>query len=142
MTTYVIPVDDVDRIDEFLKEYKPILQSEVEQIGLLKKKIAGAVIVPVSKLARTIVTMYSTVRLLDLSRREVSDYTIVYSKHASNSLRRLSVLSPLGCALLGCEEGDVFECATPHGPVTFGIREILFQPQWERENRLATASLR
>lgn len=135
MNTYVIPVDDSDRISEFLKHYNPTLQTESRQRTLLKKKVEEAEIVPVDKLPRTIVTMDSQVRLRDISSHESTRYILVYPKHASNGMRRLSVLSPLGAALLGRAEGDVVELATPFGMVQFSIQEVLYQPQWEKKNR-------
>jgi transcription elongation GreA/GreB family factor len=128
MSIYVISAQDRDRLNAFFRIYRPFLHSEVEQIGILKKKLSDAVIVPESNLARTIVTMYTTADIVDLNRRETRRYTLVYPQYAGPGRGLLSVLSPLGAALLGRDEGSIFELTTDEGTVKFAVREILYQP--------------
>src|ERR1044072_8249352 len=99
MNIQLISVEDRDRLNTFFSTYRPCLHSEVEQMRMLKKKLHDAVIVPESKLSRTIVSMYTTVNILDLDRREAERYTLVYPQQAPPGHRLLSVLSPLGAAM-------------------------------------------
>jgi regulator of nucleoside diphosphate kinase len=135
MNILVISTEDRDRLTAFFKTYRPFLHSEVEQMGILKKKLSDAVIVPESKLARTIVSMYTTVNIVDLDRREAQRYTLVYPQQASPGYRLLSVLSPLGAAMLGCAEGNFFELEAATGTARFAIKEILYQPVCDVRNR-------
>jgi transcription elongation GreA/GreB family factor len=135
MNIYVITAEDRDRLNEFFSTYRPFLHTEVEQMRLLKKKLSDAVIVPESKLSRTVVSMHTTATVVNLDQREAQRYTLTYPQQASVSYGLLSILSPLGAALLGCAEGDVFECMIPTGPVKFAIKEILYQPAWDLLNR-------
>ena len=38
------------------------------------------------------------------------------------------MLSPLGAAILGCEEGSIVEIALPVGSILFTVRRVLAQP--------------
>jgi transcription elongation GreA/GreB family factor len=134
MSIYVISAEDRQRLDDFLATYRPYLHSEVEQMTLLKKKLRDAVIIPESKLARNIVSMYTTMSVVDLDRREALRYTLVYPRQASTGYCLLSVLSPLGVALLGCSEGSFFECTASEGIMKFAVKEILYQPVWDLRN--------
>lgn len=125
MNTYVISDEDLDSILEFLSRYPPFISSEVEQIALLKKKLRDAVIIPKANLSPTTISINSTAKVVDLEVRETRLYTLVYPHQANAGLRRLSILSPLGAALLGRSEGDFFECAIKGRPFAFAVREVL-----------------
>ena len=48
---------------------------------------------------------------------------------ADLELERLSVLTPLGAALLGASVGDIVECNTPGGIRRLRIEKLLYQPE-------------
>jgi regulator of nucleoside diphosphate kinase len=73
--------------------------------------------------------MNSKVRFVDLRTREKETYTLVYPEEADVDLAKLSVLAPLGTALLGASVGDVVECRTPGGVRRLKIERILYQPE-------------
>ena len=62
-----------------------------------------------------VVTMESRVEFKDLSTDEVEEYTITFPDSANIEQKRLSILAPIGTALLGCREGDVVSWTTPGG---------------------------
>jgi regulator of nucleoside diphosphate kinase len=76
-----------------------------------------------------IVTLHSKVRLLDLDSRESAVYRLVPPSEANGSAGNLSILAPIGIALLGYGEGDRFECETPGGMRRFLVERVLFQPE-------------
>jgi regulator of nucleoside diphosphate kinase len=125
MNTFVISVDDVREISAFLDSYRPYLHSEVEQAQLLRAKLSDAVVVPASKLRNSVVAMYSRVRVLDLRAREEQINTLVFPTHANPGRRRISLLSPLGTALLGCDTGSVIDVPIPGATLQFAVREVL-----------------
>jgi len=59
--------------------------------------------------------MHSEVRVLDLESGERSDYALVFPREADVSAKRISVVAPLGTALLGFREGDTVEWMMPGG---------------------------
>src|SRR3954465_14468023 len=81
----------------------------------LQRELDRARVVEPSRVSGDVVTMHSTVRFLDLrnERREV--HTLVYPNEADLSVGKLSVLSPLGTALLGARVGDVVTVAGAAG---------------------------
>jgi regulator of nucleoside diphosphate kinase len=76
-----------------------------------------------------VVTMNSTVELRDLDTGEVETCTIVYPERADDALDRISVLAPIGTAILGCRIGDVVRVRVPSGRRRIRIEEIHFQPE-------------
>jgi regulator of nucleoside diphosphate kinase len=88
----------------------------------------GSVVAP-TRVGKDVVTMNSQVRVRDLDSDERETYTLVYPADANIDEGRLSVLAPLGAALLGAKERHVIECATPRGVRRMRIDRILYQPE-------------
>jgi len=82
------------------------------------------------------VTMNSTVEIRDLAFDETETYTLVYPEQANIHANRLSVLAPLGTAILGCRVGDVVRVKTPSGARRVRVEEISFQPERTGQHHL------
>ncbi len=76
-----------------------------------------------------VVTMDSMVELGDLETGEIDTYTIVYPERANIAMNRISVLAPIGTAILGCRVGDVVKVRTPAGHRRIRVERIHFQPE-------------
>jgi len=79
--------------------------------------------------------MNSTVRLREFRDKDTETYTLVYPKDANIAEGKLSVLAPIGTAILGYRVGDWVEWQVPSGLIKFKIEELVFQP--ERDGVLA-----
>jgi regulator of nucleoside diphosphate kinase len=76
-----------------------------------------------------VVTMNSTVVLRDPDTGETETFTLVYPSHANIARNRLSVLSPVGTAILGNHVGDVVRWHIPAGVRRRRVEEVVFQPE-------------
>lgn len=76
-----------------------------------------------------LVTMNSRVRLFDPSSGEVRTVTLVYPDDVDVTSDGISILEPLGTALLGCNEGDVIQCPAGERRRRFRIDEVVHQPE-------------
>jgi regulator of nucleoside diphosphate kinase len=76
-----------------------------------------------------VVTMNSRVRVRDLEDGEETVYTLVFPDQASIEENRISVLAPVGTAMLGQRVGDEVEWEVPAGKVRLQVVEIIFQPE-------------
>src|SRR5687768_14321242 len=72
-----------------------------EDLQLLGDELARAVEVEPDDVPADVVTLNSTVRVTDLESGSSSDYTVVMPGEANYDAGRISVLAPLGTALLG-----------------------------------------
>ncbi len=75
------------------------------------------------------ITMNSRVRLSDISKAEKLVYTLVFPRDADAATGRISVLAPVGTAILGCRVGDIIEWPVPAGTRRLKIEEVLYQPE-------------
>ncbi len=76
-----------------------------------------------------VVTMGSTVHLRELETDEPWTFTVCFPEEADIREDRISVLSPVGTAIIGCRIGDVVDWPVPSGTVRIRIESIAFQPE-------------
>ncbi|MGJ0429011.1 nucleoside diphosphate kinase regulator [Methylobacter sp.] len=96
----------------------------------LESELARAEIVEPEDVPPTVVTMNSTVRFEIESSSEEFCLTLVYPKDIDASGERISILAPVGSALLGLSQGDEIEWPKPGGGVLrVRIKEITYQPE-------------
>ncbi len=86
-----------------------------ESLQRLRRELARAVVLESVLIPPTVVGLNSRVQLQDLDTQEIEDYTLVAPDRADADQRRISLLAPIGAALLGYREGDEIEWPTPGG---------------------------
>ena len=132
MTQYIAPyLTDVDRLRlrEMMESLKSLGKPFRGYLRALGSEIAAAEVVPAADVERDVVTMNSHVRVVDLAMGVAESITLVYPTEADMLRSRLSVLSPLGIALLGRRGGDVVEWAVGDGIRRIRIDRVLYQPE-------------
>ena len=100
-----------------------------EYLTKLRTELERAQIVTSQAISQEVVTMNSTVVLLDLTSGEEETYTLVYPENADIGKGKISVLAPIGTAMLGYEVGDIFEWQVPAGDRRMQVKQILYQPE-------------
>lgn len=96
-------------------------------VKVLEHEINKAVVVNPHQIPQGIVTMNSRA-LIDLDNENI-EVSLVYPEYANSSINKLSVLSPIGTAILGYAEGDIIEWEVPSGIAEIHIKEVLYQPE-------------
>lgn len=129
-TAHVITDADRRRLGTMLERaQKAGLDDRV--LHALEQELEHASSVDAAAVPGDVVTMNSTIVLCDLASGEEEEYTLVYPEKASGMEGRLSVLAPLGLAILGRRKGDELEVPTPAGTRPVRIESIRFQPESE-----------
>lgn len=82
---------------------------ESSAASYLSEELARASVVTMSEIGPSIVTMHSDVEFRDETNGRVIRIRLVYPHEADISGGRLSVLTPVGAALIGLSEGDSIE---------------------------------
>ena len=90
----------------------------------LNSEIEKAKVVDIKELSRNVITMNSKV-LVRLNGNE-EEVTLVYPQEADLIGNRISILSPVGTAILGYSEGDTIEWEVPSGVMEIHIKKILY----------------
>jgi regulator of nucleoside diphosphate kinase len=98
-------------------------------VEALSRELKRAQVVPSQQIPADVITMNSLVRLKDLKSDLTMDVAIVYPKDANMNTKKVSVLAPVGTAVLGCKVGDKVKCAMGKGTATYLIEGVLYQPE-------------
>jgi len=103
---------------------------------LVDDLIARANVVPGNKIPADVVTMNSVVRVVD-EAGAAQEWTLVYPDEANVASAKLSVLSPMGAALLGARAGKAVKYTAPNGAKhALRIERITFQPEASGQHTL------
>ena len=124
-------VKDKERLMENLETLG--LQSgsrERPHIQELEKGLAQAIVVedPAST-PPDLITMRSKVTLKNLSTGKEMNCMLVYPEEGNPDKERISVLAPLGTAMLGHRVGESFDVQLPKGMTTFQVEALPYQPE-------------
>lgn len=95
----------------------------------LRGELDRAQIVAPEEVPADVITMNSKVVLLDLDSGEQETYTLVYPEHADTAQGKISILAPIGTAMLGYRVGDEFEWEVPAGKRRLKVEKLLYQPE-------------
>jgi regulator of nucleoside diphosphate kinase len=91
----------------------------------LRSELDRALVLSAELVPRQVVTMGSRVWVRDCANASVENYQLVFPRDADPSTHRLSILAPLGTALLGNSEGDEVEWRMPGGVRCFRVQRVI-----------------
>ena len=96
----------------------------------LEMEIARARLLPANCIPPQTVTMRSVVQFHLSTTGQVLEKRLVYPRELQDPATQVSVLSPVGAALLGLSEGDSIEWQVPEGRmVSISVQAVLYQPE-------------
>lgn len=96
----------------------------------LAEELERAIVVPSDRIPENIVTMHSRLIYSDESTGTTREVELVYPDEAAPMAGKVSVLAPVGCALLGLSVGQSIDWKFPTGEVhRLRVERVLFQPQ-------------
>lgn len=107
-----------------------------EPLKKLQAELKRAVILDPSALPQNVVTLYTRVRLRDLEDGELDEWVLTMPEEADVDKQQLSILAPIGTAIIGMSEGDDFDWETPGGMRRLKIESVehVPPPVQERKN--------
>jgi len=127
MSTRTIYITNAD-----MKRLRPLVEEmkdSRDDLRMLQGELERGQIVAPEEVPPDVVTMNSKVRVRDVEAGEVTTYTLVFPDQANIELNRISVIAPIGTAMLGQRVGDEFEWQVPAGRVRLRVEEVLYQPE-------------
>lgn len=121
--------NDAKRLQTLLEVAKQSQYYGSDELQKLGAELNRALVVASKDVPRDVITMNSKVRLLDLETKEEMTYTLVFPDEADFAEGKISVLAPIGTAMLGYRAGDTFSWQVPAGIRRIKILSILYQPE-------------
>jgi len=127
--TILITESDYKKLTVAICETKYTEYRNSIYIEHLEGELKRAEVMPSKKIPEDVITMNSRVLLTDLSEETTLELTLVFPDEGGKAAGFISVLAPIGTALIGYRVGDVFEWDTPAGRTRMRVDKILFQPE-------------
>ena len=120
---------DIDRISGFLKLATMGGKEKFRSLCELKKDLDTAAILEPEDMPPNVVTMNSEVRIEGVTSDGSTVVKLVFPQEVSSKEGNISLLAPLGAALLGRQRGDLISYSAPGGEIKVKIDAIIFQPE-------------
>jgi regulator of nucleoside diphosphate kinase len=128
MKSPVITADDFRRLRAMIRAARRSPRKG-GYLNALERELRRATLVTPRGVPRDTVTMNSRVRVLDVEAGEPKVLTVAYPHHDRPEQAGVSVLTPLGTALLGKRVGDVVFHKGEEGVQKLKVEEVLYQPE-------------
>jgi regulator of nucleoside diphosphate kinase len=125
----IINVADHDKLSCAVATLGKLSERGHAEASALCAELARAQIVPPENTPRDVITMNSRAAILDVDSGESMELTVVFPRHTDVEHGKISVLAPLGTAMLGQRVGDEFEWPVPYGTRRLKVLSLVFQPE-------------
>jgi len=123
----VISSRDLDRLEKLLEDMPAHAFSGMAE---LEAELVRAEVVDPDEIPGDIVTMNSTVRFSIDEGDDILTRTLVYPSSLDESGEKVSVMAPVGSALLGMPEGGEIEWPRPGGgTMRIKVHQVVEQPE-------------
>ena len=119
---------DFERLSALIKGANRKNRDKLHLQELAEELQQGEVVSP-TEIPKDVITMNSQVRLKDLDSGEEVIYWLVFPHAADINHQKISILAPIGTALIGYRAGDIIEWNVPAGLKRLKVEEILYQPE-------------
>jgi regulator of nucleoside diphosphate kinase len=130
--TIYITAHDMEQLKKLLGEEKNrhgYGNGRGEHLKGLETELNRSIRVGDDKVPPDVITMHSKAHLIDLDSGEELLYTLVFPNEADIRQDKISVLAPIGTAMLGYRVGDMFEWTVPDGVRRLQVKQVLYQPE-------------
>jgi regulator of nucleoside diphosphate kinase len=127
--TIYITEDDARRLEELLKAGLRHSGRDMANLRVLQDELRRAKIVAPDEITPDVVTMYSCVQVRASGDEEPMVFSLVFPEQADPDRGRISVVAPIGAAVLGYKAGDTIRFSTPGGVQQLRIEQVLYQPE-------------
>ncbi|HNQ19228.1 MAG TPA: nucleoside diphosphate kinase regulator [Smithellaceae bacterium] len=120
---------DMDRLLALIEGMRSNNTKPKADLDLLERELYRAKLVEPQDVPHDVITMNSKVCIKDMQSGEKTTYCVVFPSDANITKNKLSVLAPMGMALLGYRKGDIIEWKVPSGAKKIKVEEIVYQPE-------------
>jgi len=120
---------DMQRLEQLIESASDKPSRDSRYLEELAEELLTAEVVDPTGIPPDVITMNSKVCLQDLDSGEDLVYTLVFPGDADLESGRISVLAPVGTAMIGYRKGDRITWSVPGGLKRLKVKKILYQPE-------------
>lgn len=129
MRTILVTKSDMQKLVQLLELRRTAQARDQQHLEMLAQELERAEVVRSEDIPPDVITMHSHVLVRDLDSSRETGYTLVFPTDADINENKISILAPIGTALLGYREGDEIDWPVPSGVRRLKIVRVLYQPE-------------
>ena len=139
MTNRALLLTETDHrhLSELLEDTRRGRFEDTVYIEELERELGVATVVPGEEIPEDVVTLHSRVKLKFPNLPRATSVEVVLPLELNLAAGRISVLSPLGTALIGCRAGDEVEYNVRGSLRRARILSVQYQPEAAEKRRAA-----
>lgn len=122
--TIIVTAADADKLKELIRNAQRGEYRQSKYLEMLSGELARATIIDAGAVPPDVIIMNSQAVLTEVDTGEEMVLTLVFPEDADPIEGKISVLAPIGTAMLGYRVGDVFEWETPGGMTKMRVEKI------------------
>jgi regulator of nucleoside diphosphate kinase len=120
---------DRRRLESLIEVMRERTALDHPRLIALEEQLGRAEVLPSPEVPPDVITMNSSIEVLDLDTGMLQTLTLVFPHVGECDPDHISVLSPLGLALLGAREHDELELTSTLKRRHLRVKKVLFQPE-------------
>jgi regulator of nucleoside diphosphate kinase len=120
---------DEEKLRDLIRKAQHTKYRGSAYLKMLAGELDKAQVVDPHNIPPDVITLNSTAHLIDLESGDEMSYTLVFPEEADVSQGKISILAPIGTAMLGYRVGDIFEWDTPGGKRKIRVEKVIYQPE-------------
>jgi regulator of nucleoside diphosphate kinase len=124
-----VPEEDLRSLQSLLRVAPGRCAKDRAHLKALGEELDRAQELPATHVPPDVVTLYSQVLLRDLRSGEEVECVLVLPDAANVTLGKISVVAPMGAAILGRRVGETVAINAPAGTRRWRIERLLYQPE-------------
>jgi len=123
----------MERLQDLISIVHPANENDLENLKRLEEELYQANIVEPENIPLDVVTINSKVQLREIGSGLEIIIILVFPSEADLSEHKISILAPIGSAIIGRQTGDIIKWKAPGGIKRAEIEKLLYQPEASRE---------
>jgi regulator of nucleoside diphosphate kinase len=125
----VVTEFDQSRLRNLLEGTRQWNARDRAHVDHLESELNRAQVVPPVNVPPDVVTMNSEIVVRDMDSNEELTFAVVFPSDADVNRQKISILAPIGTAVLGYRAGDMIEWNVPGRRRRLRIERVVFQPE-------------
>ena len=121
----ILRQDDYETLIAYLKNNRYVTSLDVQNVQDLKAELRRAMLVSKESFPEDVIRLNSKIKIKDAGRNNVTELILVMPDEADLRQKRISVMAPVGTALIGFRKGQKVSWQVPAGKRTFHIVDVV-----------------
>ena len=121
----ILRQDDYETLITYLKNNRYVTSLDAQNVQDLKTELRKAMLVSIESFPEDVVRLNSKIKIKDAGKNNVMELILVTPDQADLGQKKISVMAPVGTALIGSRKGQKVSWRVPAGKRTFHIMDVV-----------------